>query len=26
KLTNASKGLPTRGVFSPNEPRWFRLL
>ncbi|EGQ9985093.1 exlusion protein FxsA [Vibrio cholerae] len=26
KLTNASKGLPTRGVSSPNEPQWFRLL
>ncbi|TQP78879.1 exlusion protein FxsA [Vibrio cholerae] len=25
-LTNASKGLPTRGVFSPNEPRWLQLL
>ncbi|WP_316994497.1 hypothetical protein, partial [Vibrio cholerae] len=21
-----SKGLPTRGVSSPNEPQWFRLL
>ncbi|RBM72374.1 exlusion protein FxsA [Vibrio paracholerae] len=26
KLTNASKGLPTRGVSSPNEPQWLRLL
>ncbi|MCD1209731.1 exlusion protein FxsA [Vibrio cholerae] len=26
KLTNASKGLPTRSVFSPNEPRWLQLL
>ncbi|TQP40889.1 hypothetical protein FLM01_03495 [Vibrio cholerae] len=26
KLTNASKGLPTRGVSSSIEPRWFRLL
>ncbi|RBM34618.1 exlusion protein FxsA [Vibrio tarriae] len=26
KLTNASKGLPTRGVFSPIEPLWLLLL
>ncbi len=26
QLTNASKGLPTRGVSSPNELRWLRLL
>ncbi|ORP09669.1 exlusion protein FxsA [Vibrio paracholerae] len=25
-ITNASKGLPTRGVSSPNEPRWLQLL
>ncbi|ORP15107.1 exlusion protein FxsA [Vibrio cholerae] len=25
-ITNASKGLPTRGVSSPNEPQWLRLL
>ncbi len=25
-ITNASKGLSTRGVSSPNEPRWLRLL
>ncbi len=25
-ITNASKGQPTRGVSSPIEPRWFRLL
>ncbi|PAR35399.1 hypothetical protein CGT98_17845 [Vibrio metoecus] len=25
-MTNASKGLSTRGVSSPNEPRWLRLL
>ncbi|ORP25487.1 exlusion protein FxsA [Vibrio paracholerae] len=25
-ITNASKGLPTRGVSSPIEPRWLRLL
>ncbi|MBO1386653.1 exlusion protein FxsA [Vibrio cholerae] len=25
-LTNASRGTVTRGVSSPIEPRWFRLL
>ncbi|TQP67217.1 exlusion protein FxsA [Vibrio cholerae] len=26
KLTNASKGLSTRSVSSPIEPRWLQLL